>query len=1463
MSEPQQPTEQTAAPAPELRRRRRWPRALAALAGGGAVLLLLAPTLATTRPVLSQVERIAAAKLGTPVEIGALRAGWLREVSLESLAVGPKGGRLLEVEGVRVPLSLLDALGGAPFTVSELEVDSIRAAYLVAADGSTNADALLAALAALPGDAQPSPAAEPSGQPVVPLAALRLVVGRIELAYRDESKAPAVDAALVLDGLLLDWPDTAQGVRLSAEGGISALGETIPLSISVDADPALGADRVYRAGNETARVEFALGADGALLAAAMDAKRVGGDAEAELRLRLDLGAVGALGPVRESAPQLEALEGTVSLDGSATLAAGLANAELSLSTSGAAATVGGARHAVPDLSARLSASADTAARRLDTMDVSASLPGVEAGLSARALSFDTASADAKLEARLSVDAGRAYRALAPLAGHAAEPVPAEGRLDASFSMSGDPRAERLAGRAEARWRGGALRLDGLPKGATLAASDFDFAADLSAVPSGKSAAMSATLTGPVLGDWTLKADGAAEPAAWRAELAGGLSLETVVSAASEFLAAPPPATVSGRAKLGLDASQDAAGRIGVRLRASVDDASAAMREPPMRLLETDSLSLALDAAYDPSSGAVDVPAVAFAAPGLRASARGRLDASLRGEFSADTAADLAELYRRAAPLLPPGALESLSGDATLSVAGRALADGSVRAEVTGRLPNGEVVLSGARAVPLRLGGFVVATGDRPEAGVTRIGLSKGALNYGESARADFGADAVITPDGTRLDATAAVSLDHAKALAEAPDWAVALVPGALSLDGTSTLRLKAASVTGAPAELEFGGGTRIPALLFEGATPLAVEGVALEWTGSATVPPGDPKRSRAALDATLGIGLADAGAAVVERFAGEISGRFDGAAAEPGSLSAKASIGRVDASAGTALLSVPGIRAETEVALRSIEPPSVELSATLAAGDGADVFAASLGTEWTAGEASIPASVEAIVSDFAAASSFATLPPGVMPELQGRAEARAELVAELDAKGALSVLRSPVTGALSFAASGVGASSPMLGDLRGIDTTADLSLGGDSLRGSFRFEGERLYPAAAPASFNLATVVGGFSLNGWERLALGVTEARMLSPGLEATGSLELSGLRPLLAEAVFAAAEGRPAQLPEGAKGWLDAVPMQASGTLDLADLGTWGAFLPGGSLAGSAGGGFLLRSRPGNDMRLDGRLALDGVGLAWQRQLEVSGLSGAVRVGKTLSLRESAAPAAQTEAGDLRIARIEYRRGPLRIVAEDTAAAVRGLDGGLYFSGDSRRFMGGSARFDGALRKSRGVPLATLAFEGTDLDARSMVPPPASLLPDALAMNLLGNLRWELRGGAAGADPLDGIDVSLEATRVERRALVELLRALDPAQRNPPIQAGIAALGFGAPNGATFKLVNGLVGLDIRVQPRIGPTVPMTLLRQVPLGELSRVYRLDAMAASVAMLRGGLLALFAETWSELAEALPEEEGP
>jgi hypothetical protein len=473
---------------------------------------------------------------------------------------------------------------------------------------------------------------------------------------------------------------------------------------------------------------------------------------------------------------------------------------------------------------------------------------------------------------------------------------------------------------------------------------------------------------------------------------------------------------------------------------------------------------------------------------------------------------------------------------------------------------------------------------------------------------------------------------------------------------------------------------------------------------------------------------------------------------------------------------------------------------------------------------------------------------------EGSIVAQGTLAGRIDPRSSFAETKLPVTGRIMMEAGDLTATFPF-GTIRDMDTATSLTLSARDAAFDARTHIGAIESEAFPTPVERVGARLAVAMDDLNQLRLMTGRFSVHSTGTEIRATGRATGFRDLANSVFESLAEG--AAMPP-----LPATPEAVAAMLDIdgeatfrQDLALVENVLPDMRAHGTIESRATLRSRPGRALRAQVESTLDITELTHPMAV-LRDLRGTPGMTKTIALALPAEAIAPAPESVTRLAEVAFEVPPLKGTIGELVLRTRALDGGVEMTMEAGRFLGGTARFDGRLREISGRPVIEGTVQVTGLDARTLTPATAIATDPDREISGVGRIRWDLGGGTRG-NPLQGLDASLEATKLSRRALLEFLRALDASGTDPRIQSARTALQFGSATSGSLRMENGLLSMQVSVRPRIGPPATLNILRRVPVGEFQAVFPLDGLEGQVALLRHSLSLLLAEDINAAQRAL------
>ena len=371
--------------------------------------------------------------------------------------------------------------------------------------------------------------------------------------------------------------------------------------------------------------------------------------------------------------------------------------------------------------------------------------------------------------------------------------------------------------------------------------------------------------------------------------------------------------------------------------------------------------------------------------------------------------------------------------------------------------------------------------------------------------------------------------------------------------------------------------------------------------------------------------------------------------------------------------------------------------------------------------------------------------------------------------------------------------------------------------------------ATTPLAFKM---VSNMSLHEGNRLTIHLQEFRFPTHGIVATQHGHVSGLAPLLA-----------AQSPISLSTLVDTLSGKFTTALSLTRPERLDALLPGIDLRGSLKYQSELTLRRSESMRIQGRVQMDNVMASYSPLMQLSDLEGTFRFQKALTLHQGAGvPHADSDAraeppsqqGSVpRALRTQLRAySPLRdsivirqlrlgpLTLSDLAFDLALQDQGIDLQHFQARLLDGAIA--GSVRLGRGVADTaaeglSVASEFAQVNLARLLPEKAGIPPQEGEVN--GNLEMRLVFPLSSTAPvsLNALSMTINITRIGKKALDRLLLFLDPLEKNATIVNQRRLLRLATPRLLTLQLRNGLLHINTELDTPLGrksqPLSPISL--------------------------------------------------
>lgn len=223
--------------------RKRLLLGLFVLLGVFLLIVVFLPALLTSNFVVGQGIGIAEQQVPLRIQLKQIRFGWFSTFNIEGLSVvdNATGKPLLELDSATAPISLFSIIKNGVEDLPPIEVNGLRASYIITESGETNIAALLASLPPSAPKAE-EPAPEPAAGPtVVPINSFRFIAKDWLVLYEDNQNNQRL--ALRVDSVDAGMISADQPITLDVAGGVEINGDTLPFVVSGFVENALNKDR--------------------------------------------------------------------------------------------------------------------------------------------------------------------------------------------------------------------------------------------------------------------------------------------------------------------------------------------------------------------------------------------------------------------------------------------------------------------------------------------------------------------------------------------------------------------------------------------------------------------------------------------------------------------------------------------------------------------------------------------------------------------------------------------------------------------------------------------------------------------------------------------------------------------------------------------------------------------------------------------------------------------------------------------------------------------------------------------------------------------------------------------------------------------------------------------------------------------------------------------------------------------
>jgi len=1468
--------ESTPQPAPPSRRKRAMQFTLGVL-GGTVLLAAILPTVLTTRPFIGYAEGIAESKLGRTVNIGSVTFGWFSELAISEFTIPSQPGEgidgpVLSVREVRVPLSLLGALAMPPYDLGPIKVSSIEGNIYRFEDGATNLDSMMKSMSASSSSSEGEKAPGSDAAPFVPpVNALNLDVKEVTLRLHDQ--ATNLTTGFEKTNLTIEWNGLGQDAVVALVGGLRVNDLTTPIDLAASVsnfsttageltpDVANVSMRLTHEGREPALLEGGYGPKDGLNAGM-------------LRWNLELEKLLPLARAFMQGAEVPDVSGTLRGEVAAN-GIGSESTQVSITLATSALRVPGTEGQqvlLPDVSAATTLVARIDDAIFESLEGNFSAPGLTALVSASALPFTGPSLDTRISIKADASLETLSLALMKTAGIEVSRAPATGVLSITAQTHEEIAEGIFAADLRAKWQGGELRTlqpfaEDPPQLAAapfdLKPTSFDATGDFSFDPqTGEFGTNGLGFTAPGFGNLLVKLHGEALPGTFptfSGSASGELRLEDLFRSLGPF-APPQIARLAGNAKVDIEASALAGRPMTFECDFNVTPFTLTMAEPRLEVFRDATFAMQAKAKHDPATATTDIESLTIASPLFNLTARGQQSAAEGAHGSGEFSLPLAANFALANAVAPIEALRALDGTANGSITFLMNDPTAPNIQFTTQLADASTTLADGTQIPLPIKLSADVSPSLVDGAPMKLTLSSATLEYGDAAK--LGASGSVSVDGTSKPTMLDLTLDinHAATLAAIPPKFIARIPFPISLDGSSrtTMSLRGDASTDPslidPMQISIKSDGTLPSLAFEldqGAVRLdsATYDLALDTELNL----GAPQGARYTLSTEVkSQNLTAPGVTSMREM--QFALRADGRGSDAVNLMPGLSFTSLEGEAAGYRFVLPTMRAAFDVR-------------TLQAGEHVklETGTISLGTVagWTgSGEWQKGTNVWRVASDLRLSSANALLemitPPedgAPLPRLFGTWSFKSDL-ASAPATGAAT--RLPFTGTTAIkaeSAAGDLGQGRTFSDLNAtIQLTAgrDLEITTDARMATLRF-------APEPASgFRDVTLSGGANLIDLNKIEIRDVAMNAAGGGMAATLRGTIDGLRPTLLRAIENSRASRPLELPTGVSGWLGASEIGVDGSLHL-DLLAAKGFMTDIDTTGAMDVDWAFASRPGMIARLDTLTKFGDAAFVKKGAWSVKDFGGQVGIVKSWRLSKTSPGITTPEERNSTIREITYTNAPFGIVIRNMQLVTKGADQGIRITSDSPNAMGGPAKFTGSIMLVQGEPVIDGTLQSTGADMRTILPPPAKNSPVALTVDAITRIKWDAGRSARAGNPLEGLDLTVSMPRVDRAALLAIMRALDPTGLNAGMKAAETAMTIGAPTEAMLELRNGIVNFRMTIETQFGIRVPIDIINRKPLSDFADILSLNEYKDKIVATRAALLVLLSEDIADLERRLAE----
>lgn len=1482
---PEKTTVGTPAPTPapdatKSTRRKRLLQFMGGALGGGALIILALPTIVTTRPFIAYAEGIAQTKLGRPVHIGSVTFGWFSELAISEVSIPAQPGEgidgpVLAVKGATIPINLLGVLAMPPYDLGPITITSLEGNVYRYEDGSTNLDGMMKSLSGPPSasGADDENASKDSAPFVPPINGLNLEVKQVTFRLHDQ--ATSLSTGVENSNFSIEWKGAGEDALVALVGSLRINDHTTPIDLAasladfttasgeVTADSARLSARLTHEGREPALLEAAYGP--------RDGKPSG-----MVRWNLDLEKLLPAARAFMQGAEVPNVSGVVRGD---VVASGIGEKSTQVSITLATSSLrvpgtDGQQVLLPDLSAATTVGVRLEDAMLDSIEGNLSAPGLTALISAQTLPFAGPSPDTRISIKADASLETLSLALMKTAGIEVTRAPATGVLSITAQTREEIADGVFAADLRAKWQGGELRtLQPFAEDpAQLAAAPFDLkptsfdvVGDFSFDPqTGEFSTTGLDFSAPGFGKMLVTLHGVAAPGfdpTFTGSANGEIRLADLRKSLGPF-APQQIAELAGTATVDIKASAQPGRPMSFEGAVGVTPFTLAMADPALTIFRDATFAIDAKVKHNAATKVTDVESFSVRSPLLSMTARGQHSDTEGAHGTAQYSIPLAANFALANAFAPIEALRALDGTASGDITFLMNNPTEPSVQFTTQLADASTTLADGTAIPLPVKLSAEIAASLIDGQPTKINIANAALDFGTAAKLAASGAYTIDEKSKPIMLDLELDLDHAATFAAIPNTFRAKLPFPITLDGEShtTMSMRGDASTDPslvdPMQMSIKSSGTLPNFTADPAQgAVRMQNATFDLALDTELNLGTPADARFTLSTEVkSAQLAAPGVTAMRDM--QFALRADGRGSSALNLMPGLSFASLEGDAGGYHFTLPNSRAAFDVrTLQNGEHVKLE-SGTISIGTVA---------AWTGnGEWQKSTNIWRAVSDLRLSSANAiidmiTPPEGAepLPRVFGTWSLKSDL-ASANQPGTTPTGLLPISGTTTLRAESAAGDLGMGRTFSDLNGTVEFKAARDlEFTTNAKFATLRFAPEPA-TGFKDVQLAGSATLIDSNTLEVRDFAVNAAGGGMAATLRATVDGLRPTLLRAFENSAAGRPLGLPTGASGWLAASEVASNGTLHLDMLQAKG-MMTGIDTAGALDVDWTFASRPGMLARLDTVTRFADAAFIKKGAWSVKDFGGEVGVVKSWRLATNSPGITTPESKKSTIREITYTNAPFGIVIRNMQMQTTAADQGVRIEADSPNAMGGPARFSGTITLVKGEPIIEGTLQSTGADMRTILPAPAKNSPVALTIDAITRIKWDAGRSARAGNPLEGLDLIVNMPRVDRAALLAIMRALDPTGLNAGMKAGEAAMSFGAPTEANLELRSGIVTFSITIESSLGIRVPITLINRKPLSDFADILSLSDYKDSIVAARSSLLVLLTEDLAELERRLAE----